>query len=253
MSRWFIPEGLDFTPPRAGPITTVSCGTSDIDTPTVVTADALSTPALDDLRDSHLMLLPMGAAWRTPDGQGFNDPDTSVMGRLVKAMSAPFLDLYRAAFELTNESTAWTLDLSLADWEADYGLPDPCISAPEGREARIRALRLKIRANATITPADYVCLARSIGYDVVIEEPMPFRFGQSSFGNGDRFSGQTPGEVDMTFDWYVWVVGFGVDWFTFGKSRFGVGRFGHPFTATDLECAFGRIAPADTKPHFVYP
>ena len=42
---------------------------------TVDTADALSDPSDEMLRDILIALSPKGAAWRTPDGQAFVDPD----------------------------------------------------------------------------------------------------------------------------------------------------------------------------------
>lgn len=210
-------------------------------------ADALSDPALDVMADSLAGLLPTGAAWRSPDGVAFDSGDGSLMAGLIRALAGELRTLYRKVFGIAMESTASTVDAGLEDWEAEYGLPDPCLGPQPDRALRIRSLVAKVRSAGTITTRDFVALAAALGFRVTIEEPTPFECSVSECGEGDdEISGVNQ------FLWIVHVGDTPETRFECGASECGLDRLLDFPLATALECVFRAIAPAWTRPVFDY-
>lgn len=209
--------------------------------------DALSAPSQDDIADSLAQLLPQGGAWRSPDGAAF-DRD-SLMGGFLAGLGGAFVRLYERIFQVSQESTASTIIDGLDDWETEFGLPDPCLGENPARAVRLRYLLAKVRSRGTITPADFIDLAASIGYSISISEPQPFRAGRSRCGSSvERVAGGTAVE-------YYWIVKAGatsVIPFRAGQARAGATPLGEVQHLSDLECLFRRIAPAWTMPVFDY-
>lgn len=186
-------------------------------------ADALAAPQAVNLLPQALSLLPTGAAWGTPDGE--EPPTGTVRAKFWEGLLGPFADLFAAGYDLSREFKAATLDASIADWEADYGLPDPCggpdpatvftagayvpladedggllvdeageivgVESPEAQvlEARRIAIRAKVASRPVMTAGDYVCLASSLGFDVDVLEYRPFRCGEGECGEELGFGG----------------------------------------------------------------
>lgn len=208
-------------------------------------SDALSDPSAATIAETLYAALPQGAAWRSPDGAAFDA--NSRMGGLLRAFAAPLAALYRRLFGATLESTAVTLSESLADWENEFGLPDPCLDADGSVYERRIALLTKIRSTGVITPADFVALAASIGYDITIDEPEPFRCGESRCGeDGAEISGL----VDVSFYWIVRIRGLAVSYFHVGEGQAGVTPLSRTYFPSDLICMIRRHAPAWTMPIF---
>ena len=207
--------------------------------------DALTDPAVEDLLPGAMALYPRGPAWGTPDGQA-PSLDTVLAG-LMRVFLVPFADLYRRAWGLTGEPRAVTLVDSLSDWERDYGLPDACSPFDQSLAGRKAALLSKVRSTATITPQDFVQLARQAGYRIEIEEPASFECGFSECG-GEH----TPGDDLQHVYWIVHVYDLAVDYFVIGESTLGEDRLFAVGDADGLECLFADIAPGWTMPVFVY-
>ncbi|BDA84958.1 hypothetical protein Sa4125_25000 [Aureimonas sp. SA4125] len=104
-----------------------------------------------------------------------------------------------------------------------------------------------MRSVATITPQDFVRLARQAGYRIEIEEPVVFECGFSECG-GEHTTGDKLQEVF----WVVHVYDLGVDYFICGESECGADPLFEIFDADGLECLFADIAPGWTRPEFVY-
>jgi uncharacterized protein YmfQ (DUF2313 family) len=208
------------------------------------TFDALSHPDLDEITRSLTGLLPPGAAWRTPDASSFEEG--SHLGLLWRAIATQFCELYSRVFDLSSDSTASTIVNGLADWESEFGLPDPCFGENQSRQQRLRSLLLKVRSAATLTVHDFIALAASAGYEITIHEPMSFACGESGCGNIDQMGG------DQEFYWIVRVVGVPIDYFECGISECGIDHLTDFGAASDLECLFRRIAPGWTRPIFSY-
>lgn len=224
-------------------------------------ADALADPALETVAETLYQLLPSGPAWRTPDNAAFDEQ--SRLGGFLRGLAGDMATLYRKAFGTALESTASTLDLSLEDWEVDYGLPDPCLGPEPARDTRLRFLLAKVRSQGTITPRDFIEVAAAIGYRIEIEEPMPWQCGQSELGSTDEVAGGgyelgeptlvEPGaEHAVEYDWIVRVLDTPVVYFEAGMSQAGADALTEFARAEDLECLFRALAPAWTRPIFVY-
>lgn len=202
--------------------------------------DALADPSVEDLLPAGLAFWPRGAAWGTPDGQAAGTG--TVLAGLTRALLAPFADLYRRAWLLTQESRALTLVDSLPDWEGDYGLPDACSPDP-AEAARRRALLTRVRAVATITPQDFIQLARQEGFDIAIEEPALFECGFSECGGA-----HTVGDRIQEVYWIVHVYGLAVDYFRCGESECGHDPLFAVAEVDRLQCLFARLEPGWTQP-----
>jgi uncharacterized protein YmfQ (DUF2313 family) len=206
--------------------------------------DALADPSVNDLAQVLYGLLPSGAAWRSPDGAAFEEGTR--LGRFWRALAGDFATLYRRLFRISEESTASTLVDSLDDWEAEFGLPDPCFGDSQSRAQRIRALLLKIRSKGTLTKGDFIDLAASAGYEITITEPLPFAFGFSQTGGGEGTG------AAIRYFWFVKVRGVGSRKFEFGTSQTGIHSLLDIARVNDLECLFRAIAPAWTRVVFDY-
>ena len=192
---------------------------------------------------------PVTAAWGTPDNQTLDQ--ASVLYRFWTAIGAGFANAYRALFQVSMESTSVTLDQSLEDWEHELGLPDPCMAETDSRAARIAAVRTRVLASAIVTPQDFIRLAASMGYEVFIEEPRPFECGISECGWTDEIAGSMDGQIE--WDWIVSIAGQPARYFEMGESECGIDALTDWEPIQDIECMFRRIAPAWSRPLFVYP
>lgn len=210
-------------------------------------ADALSDPVPEEIAQHLADLMPRGAAWRTPDGASFDW--ASLMGAFLKALAADLAVIYRRIFAISQDSTASTLVDSLADWEAEFGLPDSCMGVDPSREARVRSLLARVRSTGTITPADFIALAAELGFSITIDEPLPWRCGASACGSvSERVAGGIPVE-------FIWIVKPGeteIIPFRAGAARAGTTRLGEIRHLEALECLFDRLKPAWTRVVFNY-
>lgn len=209
--------------------------------------DSLTAPTADAMATHLAELLPKGMAWRSPDGAAF-DAD-SRMGGLMRGLAGGLAALYARIAAILPESTAATLIDSLTDWEAEFGLPDPCLGLDPSRAARLRALLARVRSTGTITPADFIGLADAIGVTISIREPLPFRAGFSRCGAyAERCGGGEPVE----FIWIVKPAATEIIPFRAGQARAGTTPLGEIVRDGRLECLFGAIKPAWTKVVFDY-
>lgn len=209
------------------------------------TVDPLSAPTVETLLPGALALLPRGAAWGTPDNEA---PSLdSFHAKVWRALLVPFTDLYANAYDLTLESRALTVDVSLADWEQDHGLPDRCLPPVSTVSGRKAALLKKLRSLGTITPQDFVRLAHDLGYEITIEEPYVFECGLSECG-GDHGTGSK----DQEFYWIVHIQGQEVEYFRIGEGEVGLTPLFEIQGINELECVFLRDSPAVFKPVFWY-
>jgi uncharacterized protein YmfQ (DUF2313 family) len=241
MSRHFVNAAWpDYYAADGGPVVFVDCTDTD-DAAAIDTRDALSEPDVETLLPSGLALWPRGAAWGTPDGEA--PSMASTIAGLTRALLAPFADLYRRLWRVSEESRPSTIVDSLEDWEREFGLPDPCVSVEQSDELRRKVLRARVRSLATITPADVVRLAASLGYVVALEEPFSFRVGESGCGEGEA------GSPSLDLQWVVHLYDLPTTQFEAGLGEAGTTRL-LDFDIGTIECAVRRIAPAWTYPIF---
>lgn len=180
-----------------------------------------------------LQLAPRGRAW----ARGL----TSVFRRLGLALAAEFSRVHARAENLLLESHPATTDELLPDWEAFAGLPDPCNPLEQTRRERLQALKARLTDIGGASPDRYTSLARTLGYDTIVQGFRPFEFGRSAFGGG-----QECGDAGLRARLRITVVGPRVTPFEFGMSHFGepMARIAR---AEDLECRLDRIVHSHLK------
>lgn len=244
MSTWYVNETwADFFATDGGPVILVDPDDGFL-APDIDPRDALSAPTPETLVFSGLSLWPRGAAWGTPDGEA--PRTTSVIAGLTRALLSTLADLYAKAWRLTEESRASALVDSLAEWEADFGLPAPCAGDSQSLEARLAILRARVARLATITPADVVRLAAGLGYVVALEEPDGFLAGEGAcMGLGELAS------VSIDSQWVVLVRDAPFTQFEAGIGEAGADRL-LDFDNSMLECEIRRVTPAWTTVVFNY-
>ncbi len=151
------------------------------DTPPSV-ADRQAAPTVDDLYPQIAgVLTPRGPAWGTDeagDGRGAQP----VMRGVWRAIAAWVAAQNATEWTLATQSLPSAITYSLPDWEAEYGLPDPCTPGGFTTESRIAAVRARFGARGGSSPAYFVCLAAALGYRITIEEPTEFLCDVSEVG-----------------------------------------------------------------------
>ncbi|MDO3434320.1 DUF2313 domain-containing protein [Rhizobium sp. CBN3] len=229
--------------PALNSVTTAASELADL-VPVPAPYDALAAPGNDDLISAGLAMLPQGSAWCSPDGEAV--PLTSNLARFMRVLIDGFVWLYARAWALARNATVRGVDELLADWEAEYGLPDNCVTGETGIAERLRALEAKVNSHAAITPGDFIRVAASYGFEITIEEPAIFECGFSECG-GDH----TVGDMRQETYWIVRVTGIAVDYFTCGLSECGFDPLFDFGDAERLICILRRLAPAWTTPVLV--
>jgi uncharacterized protein YmfQ (DUF2313 family) len=203
--------------------------------------DGLASPDNDAMIGSALTLWPPGAAFGGPDGQAISL--ASKVALFTRVLLNPFEWLYARAFRLARQSSVFSVDEMLTDWETEYGLPDNCITGETSFAERIRALEAKVDGVASITPGDFIRLAARYGFEIVIEEPAVFECGFSECG-GEHTCGDPREEVY----WLVYVNNLAVDYFRVSESECGHVPLFDYGDAERLLCILRKVAPAWTIP-----
>lgn len=120
----------------------------------------------DDFQAAALNLLPRGWAW-----------PRELSGVLAKAMGAIgdlFARFHADASNMVDvELYPPTTQLLLAEWETDFGLPDPCTPQPQTYEQRTAALLARITDIGSLSRQKYIDLAAAIGFVITITEFLP--------------------------------------------------------------------------------
>lgn len=208
-------------------------------------ADRLSAPTAGALLPSLLSLLPRGRAWQT---DGFEvEFGTSILHRFWRAIGAGLSDVYGRATTVVLGSTVVTADaVFLDDWEAELGLPDPCVAPGATVGARRLAARLRLLPGGA-SPSFFVCYASRLGWQIDIEDQfLPFEAGRSECG-------ALEGCGDDELSWLVIVSASDADrYFEAGAGEAGLTPLGERPGRADLECVIRRAAPAHTNPIFRY-
>lgn len=201
-----------------------------------------------DYLHAFLALLPIGEAWpREID---------STLVNVSRGLNEywGFVD-NRAADLLEIESDPRKTYELLSDWERNWGLPDPCVQAPQGVEARRRALLTKMTMLGAQSREFYIAMAESLGYNITITEYLPYQCGISRVGdtrseldNPDdptRYMWQL-GPPEIRYYWTVHVNALRLTYFRTGQSECGVDRLLAISEPEDLICVLERIKPGHT-------
>jgi uncharacterized protein YmfQ (DUF2313 family) len=131
----------------------------------------------DDYAQAFLSLLPQGQAW----------PRHDLGSTLVRACNG--LSQYwgyvdgRAGDLLERESDPrQTIEL-LPDWERNWGLPDPCYTAPQTIGQRQLALVMRMTLMGGASREFFIEVAAMIGYTITISEYRTFIVGIDRVGD----------------------------------------------------------------------
>ncbi|GJD51076.1 hypothetical protein OPKNFCMD_3827 [Methylobacterium crusticola] len=244
--------------------------------PSVV--DAQAAPTADQILPQIAgALTPRGPAWgadEAGDGRGASP----VMRRVWSALAAWVADLNATEWTLATQALPSAITYSLPEWEAEFGLPDPCFQGGSGAAARVGAVRARFAALGGASPAYFVCLAASIGYDITIEEPTQFLCDVSEVveeGLTETWFLVDDGAIDDTplegfllnpdvedadplsdeMQWKYWIVhvrAAGETWFRVDEGELDLDPLEGFDIAADLECLLGRYAPQHTRLLFNY-
>lgn len=181
-------------------------------------------------------LLPTGPAWPREAG--------SVQTGYVAAHADLFADLQARASALSEVESdpAQTLEL-LPEWEADYGLPDPCAGISPQIEVRRAQLLARIAATGGQSIAYYIGFAALLGFTITITENKPARADQLV----------ADGPVNDPLWAFVWTVHAPAT--TEIDFRADLSAADEPLVTRGnavLQCELQRLAPAHTKLLFAY-
>src|SRR5215831_18041119 len=130
-----------------------------------------------DYAQAFLALLPTGPAWPR---HAWSTLAQTVFGL---ADYWGFVD-GRAADLLEIESDPRSTVELLPDWERNWGLPDPCYSAPQTISERQFALVQRMTLLGSQSRQFYIDFAKQLGYDITISEFRPFMVGIDCCGDG---------------------------------------------------------------------
>jgi uncharacterized protein YmfQ (DUF2313 family) len=244
-------------------------------TPLIATPDRHIRRKCEDYVSGLTNLLPQGLAWpRWPD---------TVLMQVVHGLACvwEFVD-NRAADLLEIESDPrFTVEL-LPDWERNWGLPDPCYTAPQTVADRQRALVGRMTLLGGQSRQWYINFAKFLGYTITISEYRTFVVGIDRCGDSRVYGnvqapiynpsfvlgaipvtdnlGLTPGPTALSaypnyglgppenrYYWTVHVNATNLAWFRCASGQCGVDphlRIGIP---ADLECILNRWKPAHTQ------
>jgi uncharacterized protein YmfQ (DUF2313 family) len=224
-----------------------------------------------DYRDAFLELLPQGPAWPKHALE-------SVLWQTCDGLCNywGYVD-GRAADLLERESDPRSTVELLPDWERNWGLPDPCYSAPQTIAERQAELVARMTMVGSQSRQFYIDFAKRLGYDITISEYEPWTVGWDVCGDGRVYGDGTfmqdqwgrpicnplglpvqngelsewpndgLGPEENRYYWTVHVSGKELMWFRCASGQTGVDHhleFGIP---EDLECILNRWKPAHSQ------
>lgn len=201
----------------------------------------------EDYAHAMMALLPLGHAWPRSI--------SSVLVQTVIGLTKfwGYVDS-RAGDLLEIESDPRKTTELLPEWERAWGLPDPCVKAPQSIEARRLALVIKMTMLGGQSREFFIAVAEALGYEITITEYLPYICGISFVGDSrGSFNPDSPndwmwqlGPPEIRYYWTVHVTGLRLTYFRTGLSECGIDRLLSIGTAEDLECILDRWKPAHT-------
>ena len=208
--------------------------------------DALADPSADLMQGAVISIAPRGAAWGTDEAGNGAGASLNQAG-YWRGIGSAFGDLYRFLFSSAAQSHPSAITIALEEWEIELGLPDPCSAGLGSIEARIRSVRMKHAAIGGASPGYFICLARSAGYEITIEEPDGFEC-DSSECDGDEYVS----EIDLRLFWIVTPAGVQETWFRPDEGVCDSDPLEGYVPFGDLECLLNSVAPLHTRLIFNY-
>ena len=134
--------------------------------------------------------------------------------------------------------------MGLSDWERVLALPDPClVNESQAVHQRVQAVVSKLKGRGDQSKPFFITLAKSLGYDITIENFRPARAGIARAG--DPINGG-----DWSFTWRV-----NAPAVTVSHAVAGITGAGDPLSAWGnkaLECRLSQMKPAESILLFGY-
>lgn len=198
-------------------------------------------------------LLPPGRAWENVKEH-----------EILKAIATEFCRVEERASDLleTEFDPLLTTEL-LPDWEQLLGIPDECTPEDQTLDERRIQVQQKLSALGGLSAQYYVDLAKLLGFDITVFNPIPFRVGRARVGDGlynnsirDTFVVGTNrvGDQLRVFGWqFYFIARIPITELT--KFRVGTARVGEPlvsFGNSLLECTIRKSKPAHTGVVFLF-
>ncbi|MEG6417470.1 DUF2313 domain-containing protein [Enterobacter asburiae] len=189
-----------------------------------------------DYQSALLALFPRGRVWQT----GPYNPQTN----LAKALAKSFQRVDASAISLLAGGFPATALELLPEWEESLGLTDNCtIGETYTIERRRQAVVARLVGKGSLSKQFYIDLAKTLGYEITIDE---YRQARSGFSVcGEALNGQ-----DWPFTWRV-----NAQQTTYVQARAGVTFCGEPLATWGnkiLECSLNQLAPPFTILLFSY-
>lgn len=179
-----------------------------------------------------------------PPGEAFPRDSGTDMDDLLSALAEEWARIDARGATLIVESLPSTTSELLSDWERVAGLPDKCSGTlEETLQGRRKVLIAKLTSNGGQSRAYFIEVAAALGYEVTIEEFLPFRAGLSVAGDP-----LTNGA--WVFAWRIHAPNVTVIQFRAGQSV--AGERLRTWGNDTLECKINQLAPAHTIPIFAY-
>ncbi len=120
-----------------------------------------------------------------PSGRLLRPVPGSNLERLLEALAAAFADVELRVLDLVDEADPRSTFELVGEWERALGLPGECLPAPLlNLSLRRVAILARLRRSVEQSSSDFVALALSLGFEVELFEPRPFRCGISACGDG---------------------------------------------------------------------
>jgi uncharacterized protein YmfQ (DUF2313 family) len=198
----------------------------------------------EDYGNAFLSLLPQGQAWPKYPGTTL---DLACRGL---AEYWGFVDS-RAADLLERESDPRTTIELLPDWERNWGLPDPCYTAPQTIGERQLALIMRMTMLGAQSRDFFMGVAAMLGYTITITEYRTFVCGVAN-GELSEYPYYGLGPETNRFYWTVHVDNAKLVWFRVTSGQTGVDPHLRIGVFDDLECLLNRWKPAHTHIIFDY-
>jgi uncharacterized protein YmfQ (DUF2313 family) len=177
-----------------------------------------------------------------PPGSALTRATDSDLTAILDVAAGELARVEARADVLIEEADPRTTSELLSDWEAVYGLPDPCLPLNAGITERRAALVARITGVSGQSQGFFIALAASFGVAVTITEFTVARAGMLR-------AGQPCNGLAWAFAWRVNAPAIATIRFRAGSPA---GAVLQSAGSAILECLFARLKPAHTKAFFAY-
>lgn len=189
--------------------------------------------SIEHYQHALLALLPKGVAWT-------KDPD-SQLGKLMAGIAEEFTRIDQRAVEILNESLPSQAIETFEEWEAEYGLPDPCSGIDPTFQERLIALIQTYKMRGGQSRDFFIEVAATMGYAITITE---YEQRHYTYHYGSLYGGQ-----DWAFTWQVNAASVNAKTRRYGQPH---GERYRSWSNQRLECVFNRLKHAHIHIIFSY-